>query len=108
MQNYCFSGINLTDKGALTILEVLRHKELSVLNLSQNNLTDESFQMLDDILSDPQNKWTTVELGNVKMDSKMAQSLSKHKNLIYTPIVRVAHNRKSLMGIFTAKKEHLK
>ena len=102
------SGIKLTDKGALAILEALRHKELSVLNLSQNNLTDKSFKMIDDILSEPQNKWAKVELGNVEMDSEMAKSLSKHKNLIYTPVVRVAHNIKGLMNIFTAHKEHLK
>ena len=64
--------------------------------------------MIDDILSAPQNKWAKVELGNVEMDSEMAKSLSKHKNLIYTPTLRVAHNIKGLMGIFTAQKEHLK
>ena len=102
------SGIKLTDKGALTILEALRHKELSVLSLSQNNLSNKSFQTLDNILSSPQNKWAKVELGSVKMESEMAKSLSKHKNLICTPIVRIAHKNRGPLGIFIPKKEHLK
>ena len=49
------SGIGLTDKGAVPVLRTLRHNQLDLLDIKNNKLENNSFQTIDEILSNPNN-----------------------------------------------------
>ena len=77
------NNIGLTDNGMMPILSVLKHKELLLIDIGENKLSDESFQSLEAILSDPANKWSQVKLGRIK-NPDWANVFSCHHNLSFS------------------------
>jgi len=78
--------VGLTDNGMLPILSVLKDKELHELDIRNNKITDTSYQVLDDILSNPKTRWSHVELGVTEMTPERAKSLSGHKNISFKAV----------------------
>ena len=76
-------GIGLTDKGMLPILSVLRHKELALLDVSENNITDRSLRAIERVLSDPNTHWEQMRLGKIRLTPNQNESLAKHPNLSF-------------------------
>lgn len=82
-QHVVLNNIGLTDKGMLPILSVLQNKELRMLDIGENKISDESFQAIETILSNPENKWHQVKLGRIK-DPHWAEVFSKHSHLTFS------------------------
>ena len=91
------SWVRLTDKDMLPILSVLRKKELDVLDIHGNKITDKTYQVLDQILADPENKWHQVKLGKVNLSPERLAAFSKYPNLSFTQV-----EPKGALHIFSA------
>ena len=78
--------IGLTDNGMLPILYALRTKKLDLLDIGNNKLADKSVQVLDDILSDSENKWEKVNLGKIRVNAEQKKALEKHEKLSFVPV----------------------
>ena len=81
--------IDLTDREIMPILDILKDKKLSLLDISGNNITDRTLGKIDWLLSNPQIKWEKIVLGKVKTNKDQADSLKKHSNLSFEPIIRI-------------------
>ena len=96
--------IGLTDNGMLPILSVLKDKELYSLNIRNNKITDASYQVLDDVLSNPETQWGKVYLGVREMSPERAKSLSRHKNLIFETAEPTTNPVSDLLGLILPSK----
>ena len=85
------SGIGLTDNGAVPVLRALRHNQLDLLDIENNKLENNSFQTIDEILSNPENKWEKVYLGKIKVTPEQQRALEKHKNLSFARKQDMSH-----------------
>lgn len=81
--------IGLTDNGLLPILHVLKTKQLDLLDIGSNKLTNESIHILDSLLSDPETKWGYVNLGEIQINSDQKMTLAQHKNLVFVPVTPI-------------------
>ena len=90
--------MNLTDKGLLPILSVLRKKELLTLDISGNPLTDKSFARIDRISREPNNLWHHVKLGTVELSPERALAFKKN------PYISFSYRKENgALGLFTAQ-----
>ena len=96
--------IGLTDAGLLPILDSLRDNILTLLDLGKNKLTHRSFQKIDEILSDPHNKWEKVCLGQIKTTPVLANSLAKHPNLSFNYVVDSAQRSSRFFSCLSHQK----
>ena len=76
-------NIGLTDKGLLPILSVLQRKKLVLLDIAGNKFTDESFRVIEGVLSNPKTEWSQVNLGSIRMSPERATSLSQYSNVVF-------------------------
>ena len=88
-QTVILHDIDLTDREIMPILDVLKDKKLSLLDISGNNIADRTLGKIDQILSNPQVKWGQIILGKVKTNKDQADSLKKYANLSFEPIIRI-------------------
>ena len=96
--------IGLTDVGLLPILESLRDKRLTFLDIEGNKATDKSWQKVNEILSDPHNKWKNVQLGKIKTTPQLAQSLAKHPNLSFAYVASSPKKSSRFLSCFLRQK----
>lgn len=88
------NGIGLTDNGAVPILRTLRHNQLDLLDIENNKLENNSFQTIDEILSNPNNHWNKVVLGQIQTTQEQKKALERHQNLSFVsvpPRQKIAH-----------------
>ena len=96
--------IGLTDAGLIPILESLKDNELSLLNIAGNKATSKSFQKIDEILSNPQNKWGKVCLGKIKTTPELANSLTKHPKLSFGYVASSLQGTNRFLSCFSRQK----
>jgi len=76
--------IGLTDKGMAPILSSLKDKDLSLLDIGGNKLTEESFRTIDHIFAHPQNAWQHVRLGMIDLTSERAESFRRNPHISFS------------------------
>ena len=79
--------VGLTDRGLLPILRVLRRKELDLLDISGNQITDRTIGALKTILTDTNTRWKDVRLGKITLSRKQRESLKDYPNLSFTALI---------------------
>ena len=87
-------SMGLTDRGAYLILKTLRGKSLKMLSLKGNDLTETTFSQIDKILSEPNNQWEKVDLGEVDLKDDLLKRLTAHPQVILTQKPqKIAHQK---------------
>jgi hypothetical protein len=99
-QKVILHGIGLTDKGIMPILNVLRQKELVLLDLSGNKITDKTVNMIDRILSCPETRWKQICLGKIRLGKEQSGIMKCHTNLSFTPLTPVVSWRERIKNRF--------
>ncbi len=59
------SEIGLTDNAILPILSVLSRKELELLDISGNKITNKTIRVIEKIVKDPNTKWKHIQVGKL-------------------------------------------
>ena len=91
-------SMGLTDQGASMILKTLAGKSLKMLSLKGNNLTEETFSRIDKILSEPNNQWEKVDLGEVDLKDDLLKRLKMHPQVVVTQNPqKIAHQKQGTM-----------
>ncbi len=92
------NNIGLTDKGMLPILSTLRKKELYLLDISGNPITDRSFLAIERIFKNPHNMWHCVRLGTVDLNPERTLSFKKN------PYISFSYRKPNgALGLFSAQ-----
>lgn len=99
-QKVILRGIGLTDEGMLPILNVLKQKELALLDISGNKITDKSVEMLNRVLSNPNTRWEQVCLGKIRLGEKQSGIMKCHTNLSFIPLTPVVSWRERIKNRF--------
>jgi len=79
-------GLGLTDRGMVPLLRALSHNQLTLLDISNNDIAEKSIQTLEHILADPNTKWERVKLGKIKLDKVQEGALAKQPKLSFEAI----------------------
>lgn len=99
-QKVILHGIGLTDEGMLPILNVLKQKELALLDISGNKITDKTVNMIDRILSCPETRWKQICLGKIRLGKEQKECMMSHTNLSFIPLTPVVSWRERIKNRF--------
>ncbi len=99
-QKVILRGIGLTDEGMLPILNVLKQKELALLDISGNKITDKTVNMIDRILSCPETRWKQICLGKIRLGKEQSGIMKCHTNLSFIPLTPVVSWRERIKNRF--------